>query len=347
MYQFRNDYSFGAHPMVLSALSATNLEGNEGYGFDPYSRRAAEKIRALCQAPEADVQFFIGGTSANFTAIAAFLRPWEGVLCADSAHINGHESGAVEATGHKLIQLPAGVDGKVTPAMVDAVLPGFSDVHLVKPRLLYISDTTETGGVYTKMELTALSRYCRAHKLLLFLDGARLGSALASPANDLTLADLAQLTDAFYIGGTKNGALMGEALVIITPSLQEEFFRIKKQRGGVLAKGWLLGVQFDALFTDDLYFEIARHANAMALRLQDGLSAMGYSFLFESPSNQLFPIVPNHLLPALDRLCGYEVWGSAPTPGHTIIRLVTSFGTRAQDVDGFLNNLAALPGHSV
>lgn len=342
MYQFRNDYTFGAHPKVLQALSATNLEGNVGYGFDDHCLHAAEKIKTLCNAPHADVQFFIGGTSTNFTAIAAFLRPWEGVLCADSGHVNGHESGAVEATGHKLITLPADTDGKVTPAMIDAILPGFSDVHLVKPRLLYLSDATETGGVYTKGELTALSEYCRSHDLLLFLDGARLGSALTSPANDLTLPDLARLTDAFYIGGTKNGALMGEALVIVNPTLSDEFFRIKKQRGGVLAKGWLLGAQFDALFTDDLYFEMARHANAMAQRLQDGLQSLGYHFFFLSPSNQIFPIVPNTLLPTLNQLCGYEVWGQADEPEHTIIRLVTSFATQASEVDGFLSQLMAL-----
>ena len=246
-YLFRNDYSFGAHPKVLSALAETNLEGNIGYGDDAYCDRAKSLIRDLCQCPQAEVQFLIGGTQTNFTAIAAFLRPWEGVICADSAHINGHEVGAVEATGHKLLQIQTGPDGKITPEQIAPILERHKDVHLVKPRLVEIADATESGMVYTKAELTALSEYCRANDLLLFLDGARLGCALTSSKNDLTLPDLARLTDAFYIGGTKNGALMGEALVITNPALQPDFFRIKKQLGAVLAKGWLLGVQFEAL----------------------------------------------------------------------------------------------------
>ncbi len=342
MYLFRNDYSFGAHPKVLEALAATNLEGCPGYGSDPHCAAAAERLKALCEAPDADVQFFIGGTSANFTAIAAFLRPWEGVFCAHTGHVNGHEAGAVEATGHKLLPLPAGPNGKLTPALIEAALPLYDDVHLVKPRLVYLSDATETGGVYTRAELEALSACCRSHGLLLFLDGARLGCALTSPANDLTLPDLARLTDAFYIGGTKNGALMGEALLIMDPALQADFFRMKKQRGAVLAKGWLLGAQFEALFADGLYFDLAQHANEMAARLQAGLKARGLSFLFESPSNQIFPIVPDHILPALERICAFEVWGPASQAGHTVIRLVASFATQKTDVDGLLADFPAL-----
>ena len=225
-YLFRNDYSFGAHPKVLAALAETNLEGNAGYGDDPYCGRAQDLIRDLCQCPQAKVEFLIGGTQTNFTAIAAFLRPWEGVVAAESSHINGHESGAVEATGHKILPLPTGPDGKLTPEQMLPLLERHKDVHLVKPRLVEIADATESGMVYTKAELTALSRLCRDNGLLLFLDGARLGSALASPASDLTLPDLARLTDAFTIGGTKNGALLGEALVITDPALQPDFFRI-------------------------------------------------------------------------------------------------------------------------
>ena len=276
-YLFRNDYSFGAHPKVLSALAETSLEGNVGYGDDAYCDRAKALIRDLCQCPQAEVQFLIGGTQTNFTAIAAFLRPWEGVVAADSSHINGHEVGAVEATGHKILQVCAGADGKIRPEQIEPILERHRDEHLVKPRLVEIADATESGMVYTKAELTALSQFCREHDLLLFLDGARLGSALASPASDLTLPDLAELTDAFYIGGTKNGALMGEALVIANPALQPDFFRIKKRLGAVLAKGWLLGVQFEALLQDGLYFEMARHANAMAARLQTGLKALGWT----------------------------------------------------------------------
>ena len=335
-YLFRNDYSFGAHPKVLSALAETSMEGNVGYGEDGYCRRCAGLIRDLCRCPQADVQFLIGGTQTNFTAIAAFLRPWEGVIAAGSSHINGHEVGAVEATGHKILPIPTGPDGKITPEQIAPILERHRDPHLVKPRLVEIADATESGMVYTKAELTALSRFCREHDLLLFLDGARLGSALASPANDLALPDLAELTDAFYIGGTKNGALMGEALVIANSALQPDFFRIKKQLGAVLAKGWLLGVQFEALLQDGLYFEMARHANAMAARLQTGLKSLGWTLMVDSPTNQIFPIVPNALKPALDRLCVYEEWCPGPTPDTTVIRFVTCFATTAEDVDGFL-----------
>ena len=335
-YLFRNDYSFGAHPKVLAALAETNLEGNAGYGDDPYCGRAQDLIRDLCQCPQAKVEFLIGGTQTNFTAIAAFLRPWEGVIAAESSHINGHESGAVEATGHKILPLPTGPDGKLTPEQLLPLLERHKDVHLVKPRLVEIADATESGMVYTKAELTALSRLCRDNGLLLFLDGARLGSALASPASDLTLPDLARLTDAFTIGGTKNGALLGEALVITDPALQPDFFRIKKQRGAVLAKGWLLGAQFEALLKDGLYFEMARHANAMAARLQTGLKALGWTLMVDSPTNQIFPVIPNTRKSALDQLCAYEDWCPGPTPDTTVIRFVTCFATTAEDVDGFL-----------
>ncbi len=341
-YLFRNDYSFGAHPKVLSALAETSMEGNVGYGEDGYCRRCAGLIRDLCRCPQADVQFLIGGTQTNFTAIAAFLRPWEGVIAAGSSHINGHEVGAVEATGHKILPIPTGPDGKITPEQIAPILERHRDPHLVKPRLVEIADATESGMVYTKAELTALSRFCREHDLLLFLDGARLGSALASPANDLALPDLAELTDAFYIGGTKNGALMGEALVIANSALQPDFFRIKKQLGAVLAKGWLLGVQFEALLQDGLYFEMARHANAMAARLQTGLKSLGWTLMVDSPTNQIFPIVPNALKPALDRLCVYEEWCPGPTPDTTVIRFVTCFATTSEDVDGFLAAAAKL-----
>ena len=335
-YLFRNDYSFGAHPKVLSALAETNLEGNIGYGDDAYCDRAKSLIRDLCQCPQAEVQFLIGGTQTNFTANAAFLRPWEGVICADSAHINGHEVGAVEATGHKLLQIQTGPDGKITPEQIAPILERHKDVHLVKPRLVEIADATESGMVYTKAELTALSEYCRANDLLLFLDGARLGCALTSSKNDLTLPDLARLTDAFYIGGTKNGALMGEALVITNPALQPDFFRIKKQLGAVLAKGWLLGVQFEALLKDGLYFEMARHANAMAARLQAGLKSLGWKLWVDSPTNQVFAVVDNATKAKLDTLCAYEDWCLAQEPGHTVIRFVTCFATAPEDVDGFL-----------
>lgn len=338
MYQFRNDYSVGCHPVVLEALSSANTEHVIGYGKDPYTQKCADLIRELCQAPTADVQFMIGGTQANFTAIAAFLRPWESVLSPASGHINGHESGAVEATGHKIIPVHTPVNGKLSPALLLPILEECKDEHLTKPRMVYISDATETGGVYTKAELTELSLFCRHHSLLLFLDGARLGCALTAQANDLTLPDIAALTDAFYIGGTKNGTLMGEALVITNQALQADFFRIKKQRGAVLAKGWLLGLQFEALLRDGLYFKIAKHAVEVAQYLQGGLKNLGIPMMVESPTNQIFPIVPDSLLPQLDKLCTYEVWGKADE-GHTVIRLVTSFATPLESVERFLKAL--------
>ena len=341
MYQFRNDYSVGCHPAVLEALSMVNDEHVIGYGSDPYCEECADLIRSLCHAPQAAVEFMIGGTQTNFTAIAAFLRPWESVISPASGHINGHESGAVEATGHKILAVHTAANGKLTPDLIFPVLEECKDTHLTKPRLVYISNATETGGVYTKAELTELSFFCRRNGLLLFLDGARLGCALACQHNDMTLADIAQLTDAFYIGGTKNGTMMGEALVITDPALQEDFFRMKKQRGAVLAKGWLLGVQFYALLKDGLYFQIARNAVEVAQYLQGGLKNLGIPMMVDSPTNQIFPIVPDSLLPHLDKLCTYEVWGRADQD-HTVVRFVTSFATPLSSADGLLKAIKNL-----
>lgn len=341
MYQFRNDYSVGCHPAVMEALSAANTEYIIGYGADRYCSDCADLIRDLCKAPQADVQFLVGGTQANFTAIAAFLRPWESVLSPASGHINGHEAGAVEATGHKIITVTTPANGKLSPELLLPILEECKDKHLTKPRLVYISDATETGGVYTKAELTQLFAFCRSHDLLLFLDGARLGCALTSPANDLKLPDVAALTDAFYIGGTKNGALMGEALVITNPVLQEDFFRIKKQRGAVLAKGWLLGLQFYTLLKDGLYFDIARSAVETAQVLQSGLERLGIPMLVSSPTNQIFPVFPDRLLTTLSDLCTYEVWNK-PDADHTAVRFVTCFTTTRNDVEGFLTRLGQI-----
>lgn len=341
MYQFRNDYSVGCHPAVWEALSQINSEYVVGYGKDPYSENCIQLIRDLCQAPDADVQFLVGGTQTNFTAIAAFLRPWESVISPSTGHINGHEAGAVEATGHKIIPVRTPANGKLSPALILPILEECQDEHLTKPRLVYISDATETGGIYTKLELEALSQCCRQNGLLLFVDGARLGCALTAQPNDLTLADLAALTDAFYIGGTKNGAMMGEALVITNPELQGDFFRIKKQQGAVLAKGWLLAVQFHALLRDGLYFKIARHAVEVAQYLQGGLKNLGIPMMVDSPTNQIFPIVPNALLPHLDKLCTYEIWGGADET-HTVIRFVTSFATPLESANGLLKAIKDL-----
>ena len=337
MLNFKNDYSVGAHPKALEAIAALNMEGKTGYGSDPYCERAAALIRDLCAAPEAAVHFFIGGTSANLTIIAAALRAWEAVIAPTTGHINVHEGGAVEATGHKIIPV-ATADGKLRPADLEPVLSLHTDTAMVLPRLVYISNATEIGTIYTKEELSELSAFCKAHDLLLFLDGARLGTGLTAQNADLTMADLARLTDAFYIGGTKNGALMGEAMVVTNPGLQPHFFRAMKQQGAVLAKGFLLGAQFEALLTDGLYWELARHANVLAQKLQHGLTDKGYPMLIQSPTNQIFPILPNAVADTLDSFCRYEVWDK-PDSTHTTVRFVTSFATTEQDVDDLLARL--------
>lgn len=334
MYHFLNDYSQGAHPRVLEAVAVLGLEANPGYGTDLYCQRAADLIRSQCACPAATVHFFVGGTSANLTAVAACLRPHEAVIAADTGHINVHEGGAVEACGHKILACPS-PDGKLRPADVEGWVERCADTAMVLPKLVYLSNATEVGTIYTKAELEALSACCRKHALYLFLDGARLGTGLTAPGADLTLPDLARLCDVFYLGGTKNGALMGEAMVLVHPALQPCFFRVMKQKGAVLAKGFLLGIQFEALLKDGLYWEIARHANAMAARLREGLTELGFSFFVDSPTNQIFPVIPDALMPALERLCTFEVWDRTAGKG-TVIRLVTSFATKEGEVEGFL-----------
>ena len=340
MYSFRNDYSEGAHPKVLQALTETNLLQTCGYGTDPICRETADLIRELCKAPQADVHFLVGGTQTNQVVIAALLAPYEAVIATHAAHINTHETGAIEATGHKVCDIFA-PDGKLTPALVEAVLTQHNGTeHMVLPRMVYVSDTTEMGTVYTKEELTALRRCCDEHGLLLYLDGARLGSALTAPSNDLTLADVAALTDAFYIGGTKNGALFGEALVLSKP--HAHFRWHMKQRGAVLAKGRLLGVQFRALLKDGLYFDIARHANTQAQRLAAGLEALGIPFAAPAVSNQLFLILKNDTIARLQEQ-GYEFeTDHAVDADHTCIRLVTSWATPDQAVADFLQALKSI-----
>jgi threonine aldolase len=342
MYSFKNDYSEGGHPRILQALLETNLEQVQGYGEDRFTLEAAALMRGRMEREDVDIHLFSGGTQTNLTALSAFLRPHEAAVAARTGHILVHETGAIEATGHKVIAVDT-EDGKLRPDQLQAVLDLHSDEHMVKPRLVYLSNSTEIGSIYLKHELEQLSRFCREHDLYLYMDGARLGSALCSEESDLNLADIARLTDAFYIGGTKNGALIGEALVIGRDSLKQEFRFHIKQKGALLAKGRLLGVQFLELFRDDLYFDLARHANAMAALMRDGFTRLGYGFLTHSPSNQIFPILPNRVIDRLAQPFEFYVWSKAGEEASAI-RLVTSWATREDAVAAFLAELAAAHG---
>lgn len=338
-YAFYNDYSEGAHPKVLEALQRSNLVQESGYGLDSFTKEASDSIRRAIGQPNAEVHFVSAGTQANIVVLAAALKSHEAIIAADTGHINVHEAGAIEATGHKIITVP-NQDGKLTPAAIDAVVIAHNDEHLVKPRLVFISNTTELGTVYTLAELRALSQTAKQHGLYFYLDGARLGSALTAPQTDYTLADLAALVDSFYIGGTKNGALFGEAIVINHPDLQKEFRYHLKQRGALLAKGRAISLQFQALFTDNLYFEIATHANRMATILADAIEQEGYGFLTPPVSNQIFPILPNGVVEGLQKEYGFYVW--SPGKSESAIRLVTSWATREDAVREFIERLKSL-----
>lgn len=340
MYSFKNDYSEGAHPRILEALMNANLTQNEGYGLDSHSEAAAASITKQLGRKDVDIHILVGGTQTNLLAIASALRPYQAAISAATGHINVHETGAIEGTGHKVLALPA-ADGKLTPALVQTCLGEHTDEHMVQPKLVYISNSTEIGTIYKKAELEALSHCCRQHGLYLFLDGARLGSALTSKENDLTLADIAALTDAFYIGGTKNGALLGEALVISHPDLKKDFRFMLKNRGAMLAKGFIAGIQFEEMFRDNLFFELAEHANEAAETLRAGISSLGYSFDSDSPTNQLFPIFPDSVIRGLEKEFGFNEMGK-PDGSHTVIRLVTSWATPVQAVEHFLEVLKSL-----
>ncbi|HSR65363.1 MAG TPA: aminotransferase class I/II-fold pyridoxal phosphate-dependent enzyme [Xanthomonadaceae bacterium] len=333
-HSFFDDYSEGAHPRVLELLAASNLRQEPGYGHDSLTVRAAALLRDAIGNPGAAVHLLSGGTQANLVALAAMLRPFESVVAAESAHVAVHETGAIEATGHKVHALP-GRGGKLTAAQVRELVAQHRDEHMVRPRVVFVSQPTELGTLYSAREMTELADACRELGLHLYLDGARLPAALASPACDLPLARLAALVDAFYLGGTKNGALLGEALVIVNPALQPDFRFHLKQRGALLAKGRVLGAQFAALLEDGLYLQLARHANAMAARLADGLRAAGVPFLGEPVTNQVFPILRDDVIAALRGQFGFHVW-SRIDEERSAIRLVTSWATSAEAVDTLL-----------
>ena len=333
-----DDYSEGCHPRILELLAETNRVQQEGYGEDRWSREARQLIREKSSCPDGDVFFVSGGTQANLIVIAASLRPHESVIAVDSGHINVHEAGAIEATGHRINSVP-GENGKIRVADIQTVLDGHGDVpHMVKPKMVYISNSTEIGTCYRKGELEDLAAFCREKELFLFMDGARLGSALCTEGNDLSLADVAGLTDVFYIGGTKNGALLGEAVVITNNTLKKDFPFHLKQHGALTAKGRLLGIQFLALFRDDLFFELATHANRMAGRLATAIRAKDYPFLVETRSNQIFPVFPDKLIERLAERYEFHIWQRIDD-NHAAIRLVTSWATELRAVEQFIADL--------
>lgn len=338
MISFKNDYSEGAYPTILQALIATNEKQQAGYGEDAYSLQAAQLIQQKINNPGAAVHLVSGGTQANLVFISSVLRPYESVIAATSGHINVHETGAIEATGHK-VETVASDDGKLTPAKVASIVEVNDTVHMTLPRMVYISNSTELGTHYMKDELMALWNYCKSRNLYLYMDGARLASGLC--AGDITFEDLALYTDAFYIGGTKNGALIGEAIVINNVALQENFAFNLKMRGALLAKGRLLGVQFMELFKDNLYMHIGKYMNDRAAELSAGIQKAGFSFFTVSATNQIFPILPDTVIDALRKKYEFYTW-KALENGTSAVRLVTSWATEPDVVEQFLRDLNAI-----
>lgn len=335
MILFHNDYNEICHPEILEAVNKTAALQFPGYGTDDLCKQAAERIRKLCQNDKLDVHFLVGGTQTNLTVIAASLRPYQGVISADSGHINVHETGAIEATGHKVLAIHS-PDGKLTAQQVRNAAGAQSEAmdaeHTVQPKMVYISHPTEVGTIYSKDELEQLRTACNECGLLLFVDGARLGYGLTAPGNDLTMADLARLCDVFYIGGTKVGAMFGEAVVISNKSIAEDFRYMIKQRGGMLAKGWLLGLQFNTLLNDDLYFKVSSHANQLAKQLRDTLSELNIPVMVDSPSNQVFPILPVSVLSQLDQDFTYNMMERVDE-NHCCVRFCTSWATKQEGMD--------------
>lgn len=343
MIRFESDYTQGAVPEIINKLVQTNLEQTPGYGTDKYCLSAAEKIRKEIEDSKADVHFLVGGTQTNYTFIASVLRPHQGVISASTGHIHVHESGSVEAVGHKIISLPS-EDGKITACQVEkTVKDHFADAnfeHTVQPKLVYISFPTENGTIYSKKELTDIYTVCKENDLILFVDGARLGYGLASDKNDLTLAELAHLCDAFYIGGTKVGALFGEALVITNDLYKKDFRYIEKQKGAMLAKGRLLGIQFDTLFTDGLYHKISRHASSLAMRIREAFISKGIDLYYDSYTNQQFPILTDEQLEKLDKDFVSSFWGKVGD--KNAVRFCTSWATPEKDVDFLIEKIMEL-----
>ncbi len=336
MYSFASDYSEGACPKVLSALIQTNNTQTEGYGTDIFSSTAVKVIRKLLEHDDVDVHFITGGTACNLLA-ASLLKSYEAIICVERGHINVHEAGAVEATGHKIITVK-GRYGKILPEEIRRVVAANPDEHTVRPKMVYISNASELGTIYRKEELTEISKVCKELGLILYLDGARLGNALVATGNDLTFKDICDLTDLFYIGGTKNGAMLGEAMVIRNPALKEDFRRLIKQHGAMLAKGRIIGVQFLALFEDSTYMENAKNANIMAQALKYIFTQFAIPMYIDSPTNQIFPVVDNKLLDKIKANYTIQEW-EPYDKDHTVIRLVCSWATGRNIVQDFYNDL--------
>ena len=341
MLSFESDYTQGAHEQVLKRLCETNMEKLSGYGTDPYCDSAKEKIKQACQCPDAEVFFLVGGTQTNALVIQSVLQKYEGVIAAKTGHVSTHEAGAIEAAGHKVLELPE-QDGKIQAEDLKQYLELFwgdaNHEHMVFPGMVYISHPTEYGTLYTKEELTAISAICRSYEIPLFLDGARLGYGLMSHQTDVTLPEIAQLCDVFYIGGTKVGALCGEAVVFTKKNMPKHFMTIVKQQGALLAKGRLLGIQFDALFTDDLYFKISAHAIEMAEQLKAGFAKRGFQFYLDSPTNQQFIILEDSVMERLKEKVVFSFWEKADAD-HTVVRFATSWATKEEDLQELMEIL--------
>lgn len=334
-FSFKNDYSEGCHPQILESLLRNNLDQQAGYGEDDYSKKAKDLIKNKIEAQDADVYFVSGGTQANLIVISSILRPYQCVISAATGHILNNETGAIEATGHKILSIEK-EDGKLFPSDIIPVLESHQNIpHQVMPKLVYISNSTELGTIYTKKELQDLSAFCKANNLYLFMDGARLGHALTSEISDLELKDIAQLTDVFYLGGTKNGALLGEAIIVNNKILQEDFAFNIKQKGALLAKGRLLGIQFLELMQNDLYFALAKNANQQAMKIKNALSERGVQFLSDTYTNQIFPILDNQIIEVLSEKFEFYVWKKIDE-NLSAIRLITSWNTNNTAVEEFI-----------
>ena len=334
-FSFKNDYSEGCHPQILESLLRNNLDQQAGYGEDEYSKKAKDLIKNKIEAQDADVYFVSGGTQANLIVISSILRPYQCIISAATGHILNNETGAIEATGHKILSIEK-EDGKLFPSDIIPILESHQNIpHQVMPKLVYISNSTELGTIYTKKELEDLSAFCKTNNLYLFMDGARLGHALTSEISDLELKDIAQLTDVFYLGGTKNGALLGEAIIVNNKILQEDFAFNIKQKGALLAKGRLLGIQFLELMQNDLYFELAKNANQQAMKIKNALSEREVQFLSDTYTNQIFPILDNQIIEVLSEKFEFYVWKKVDE-NLSAIRLITSWNTNNTAVEEFI-----------